>query len=135
MSPSSSLSAIPPPAPLRVAIIAADTGYPRYGGYFGLYTSLLQAAADALGWPRDRLETSAWEVVNVKEGAEWEYPKLEEVDAVLISGSSESWSELHGRFLEEKEMNLGVGSFDLERCFRRSEGVSSTTRLTTLVLP
>lgn len=104
MSPSSLLSTPLPPTPLRVAIIAADSGYPRYGGYFGLYTSLLQAAADALGWPRDRLETSAWEVVNAKEGGVWAYPKLEEVDAVLISGSSESWSELHGQFLENKEM-------------------------------
>lgn len=77
------------PSHLRIAILEADTIFPQYGGYYGLYTSLLQAAADSLGWPRDRVETSAWEVVNWKEGDTGGYPKLEEVDAVLISGSSE----------------------------------------------
>lgn len=105
MSPS--LSPSPPTAPLRIAVLEADTVFPQYGGYCGLYTSLLQAAADSLGWPRDRLEISAWDIVNVKEGQVGGYPKLDEVDAVLISGSSESWSSSCAFFLKDKESNLG----------------------------
>lgn len=93
MSPSSSPS--PPTFPLRIAVLEADSIAPQHGGYSGLYTSLLQAAADSLGWPRDSFEISKWDVVNVKEGQAEGYPKLEEVDAILISGSSESWSHLH----------------------------------------
>lgn len=88
MSPS--LSPFPPTVPLRIAVLEADDALDQYGGYGVLYTSLLQAAAGSLGWPQDRLEISAWDVVNVKEGNVWGYPRLEDVDAVLISGSSES---------------------------------------------
>lgn len=91
-----SSSPSPPTAPLRIGVLEADPVYPEHGGYCGLYTSILQAAAVSLGWPRDRLEMSAWDVFNVKEGHVGGYPKLEELDAVLISGSSESWSDLPG---------------------------------------
>ncbi|MCJ1269751.1 hypothetical protein MMC22_009644 [Lobaria immixta] len=89
MSPS--LSPLPITTPLiRIAVLEADIKFTKYGGYRGLYTSLLQAAADSLGWPRDRLEISAWDVVNWKEGQLRGYPDLGEVDAVLISGSAYS---------------------------------------------
>ncbi|MCJ1463490.1 hypothetical protein MMC07_002098 [Pseudocyphellaria aurata] len=102
----SSLSPVPPTVPLRIAILEADDVLDQYGRYGGLYTSLLQAAAGSLGWPHDRLDISAWDVVNAKEGNVWGYPRLDDVDAVLISGSSESrWDVLD--FREDPEANFG----------------------------
>lgn len=85
--------------PIRIAVLEADHVLPqtraKYGGYTGLYTMLLHAGADALGWPRDKLQISKWDII--QRGAELseeevekiEYPQLEAIDAILISGSSE----------------------------------------------
>lgn len=89
--------------PLRIAILEADVPLDRtrarYGSYGGLFASLLYAAADAAAVPRARLRITGWDVVNAAEGAEEDmggewgwvrrkgYPGLEEVDAVLITGS------------------------------------------------
>lgn len=94
------------PSPLRIAILEADTPIgktrAKYGSYGGVFTSLLYEAADYTKIPRDRLDISAWDVVDIKEGKEWEeevmggewnmkrrkgYPMMEDIDAVLITGS------------------------------------------------
>ncbi|KAJ9644671.1 hypothetical protein H2199_003634 [Coniosporium tulheliwenetii] len=77
--------------PLRIAILECDTPLTRtkskYGGYGGVFKSLLEAGADALGQPdlvssKKGLDITTYDVVN-----EERYPTLENVDAVLISGS------------------------------------------------
>lgn len=100
---------LPPQVPIRIAVLEADHLLPqtraRYGGYTGLYTLLLHAGADSLDWPRDKLQISKWDII--QRGAELseqevdkiEYPQLEDIDAILISGSSEC----------EKEMEIGEG--------------------------
>lgn len=82
------------PAPLRIAVLECDTPLPnihnRYNGYGGVFTELLKASAKALNKPdqldpENGLDISKWDVVNAAE-----YPRLEDVDAVLLSGSSAS---------------------------------------------
>jgi len=76
-----------PSLPLRIAILECDTPLPgtvaQYGGYGGVFTSLLRAGASTLSPPlRDSdLLLSAYDVVQQK------YPSLDSIDAVLISGS------------------------------------------------
>lgn len=80
--------------PLRVAILECDTplenANAKYGGYGGVFTALLRASAKALGQPdkldpETGLEISKWDVVNGEE-----YPNLEDIDAILMTGSSVS---------------------------------------------
>ena len=94
------------PSTIRIAILEADVpiGMTRakYGSYGGVFLSLLHKAADASHIPRERLDITAWDVVNSEGAKEGEleymggelnmqrrkgYPKLEDVDAVLITGS------------------------------------------------
>jgi hypothetical protein len=75
--------------PLRIAILECDTPpaalVEKYGRYDRIFATLLEAAAADLGLsPKQDLELSAFDVVTAQE-----YPDLEKVDAVLISGSSE----------------------------------------------
>lgn len=75
--------------PLRIAILQCDTPPPDvvalYGAYDRIFTTLLEKAAEGIGLdPKKDLELSAFEVVTKQE-----YPELDSVDAVLISGSSE----------------------------------------------
>ena len=101
-------------SPIRIAILEADTpvnkARAKYGSYAGVFTSLLYKAADAANVPRERLELTGWDVVN-REGKEegeeeamggqWNikrttgYPKMEDIDAVLITGSRTSDSPHH----------------------------------------
>lgn len=74
--------------PLRIAILQCDTPPPDvvalYGAYDRIFTTLLETAAAGLGLdPKKDLELSAFDVVTAQE-----YPSVEDVDAVLISGSS-----------------------------------------------
>jgi hypothetical protein len=78
--------------PLRIAILECDTPLKqtqaKYGGYGGVFTALLSKAADALDQPdiissKKVLEISTFDVVNKQE-----YPDLENIDAVLLTGSS-----------------------------------------------
>lgn len=78
--------------PLRIAILECDTPLKgtqaKYGGYGGVFTALLSKAADALEQPdvissQKGLEISTFDVVNKQE-----YPDLDNVDAVLLTGSS-----------------------------------------------
>ena len=71
--------------PLRIAVLECDTL--KYGGYGRVFKALLEAGADALRMPdvvssNGGLEISKWDVVN-----EQKYPALENIDAILISGS------------------------------------------------
>lgn len=74
--------------PLRIAILECDTPPPavveQYGRYGRIFTTLLEAAAKGLGLsPEQDLDLSAFDVVTAQE-----YPNLEDIDAILISGSS-----------------------------------------------
>ncbi len=88
------------PSSLRIAILECDTPLPRaaakYGGYGGIFTALLHASADNIGWDKSALHITSHHVlddekgtVGTEEGEEPErrYPKLEDIDAVLITGS------------------------------------------------
>lgn len=78
--------------PLRIAILETDTPVPKidakYHGYAGVFNALLRKCATTLNEP-DKLnpdtglETSSFDVVNKQE-----YPKLDDVDAILMTGSS-----------------------------------------------
>lgn len=78
--------------PLRIAILQCDTPPPHvvelYGKYDRIFTTLLESAATGLGLDAKKdLELSAFDVVTAQE-----YPVLDDIDAVLISGSSASIS-------------------------------------------
>ncbi|KAJ5159880.1 uncharacterized protein N7482_006884 [Penicillium canariense] len=77
--------------PLRIAVLECDTPLPntncRYNGYGGVFTALLTASAKALNHldrlgPETGLQISKWDIVSGTE-----YPKLEDIDAVLLTGS------------------------------------------------
>lgn len=82
-----------PKPPLRIAILECDKPFPstreRYGGYGGVFKELLGRGADALGYPglssEEGLELSYYYVVEQKH-----YPRLEDIDAILLTGSSAS---------------------------------------------
>ena len=107
-------------SPIRIAILEADVPLAQtsadYGSYGGVFTSLLHKAADASKIPRDALELSGWDVVNADgkpEGEEekrggmydWTrrrgYPELDDLDAVLITGSR-AWVFLGSCFSFER---------------------------------
>jgi hypothetical protein len=78
--------------PLRIAVLECDTPLDntkaKYGGYGGVFEALLKSSAAALEQPTrldpDRdLQISKWDVVNGQD-----YPRLEDIDAILITGSS-----------------------------------------------
>ncbi|KAF7910549.1 hypothetical protein BELL_0078g00160 [Botrytis elliptica] len=77
-----------PSPPLRIAILECDTPLQntnsKYGGYGGVFTSLLQRGASSLSppLPDSSLQISKYDVVTAQE-----YPALSSIDAVLISGS------------------------------------------------
>lgn len=78
--------------PLRIAVLECDTPpdttNSKYGGYRGVFASLLEESARALGQPErlnpdTDLEITGWDVVSKEE-----YPRLDDIDAVLLTGSS-----------------------------------------------
>lgn len=77
--------------PLRIAILECDEPIGRtkekYGGYGNLFKELLENGAKELGGKEEpELDVTKWDVVNTEH-----YPKLEDCDAVLLSGSRR-WS-------------------------------------------
>lgn len=85
--------------PFRIAVLECDTPLPKtrnkFGGYGGVFKALLHAGADGLGMPdvvssTKGLDITTWDVVNVEQ-----YPKLDDVDAVLLTGSSMSHLRLN----------------------------------------
>ena len=77
-----------PSLPHRIAILECDTPLPgtrsKYGGYGGVFTSLLHSGAAVLSPPLSPsdLQISIFDVVTKQE-----YPSLESIDAVLLTGS------------------------------------------------
>lgn len=90
-------------APLRIAVLECDTPAgsldAKYNGYYGVFSLLLRESAEALRQP-DRLDPQAgfdisrWDVVTKQE-----YPNLEDVDALLLTGSSKFVNSLVGIWL------------------------------------
>jgi len=86
--------------PLRIAILECDTPLPQtdeeYHGYGGVFTALLQAGADALDHPglssKEGLDITKFNVEH-----EERYPKLDDIDAILLTGSSRFSSHLPSR--------------------------------------
>ncbi len=91
---------------LHIAILEADTPLTGtcalYGSYGGVFTSLFHKAADAISFPCENIHLTGYDVVNTTTGEEggeeemggmysWKrrrgYPNMEDVDAVLITGS------------------------------------------------
>lgn len=78
--------------PLRIAVLECDTPLDgtkaKYGGYGGVFKALLEAGADALDQPdiissKKGLDITTWQVESDEN-----YPSLDEIDAILITGSS-----------------------------------------------
>jgi hypothetical protein len=77
--------------PMRIAILECDTPpaavVEQYGRYDRIFTTLLETAAKELGLsPEQDMELSAFDVVTRQQ-----YPDLQNIDAVLISGSSKGY--------------------------------------------
>jgi hypothetical protein len=77
-------------APLRIAILEA--GYPperaaaKYGNYGSIFASFLEASVAKIATPEfPGLEVTKWDVQKLEQ-----YPSLDDIDAVLISGSGMS---------------------------------------------
>lgn len=86
--------------PLRIAILECDTPLTRtrskYGGYGGVFKALLEASADALGQPelissKKGMQISKFDIVNADM-----YPDLDNIDAVLLTGSRELKADMQG---------------------------------------
>ncbi|KAI9152140.1 putative glutamine amidotransferase-like protein [Paramyrothecium foliicola] len=75
------------PPPLRLAILEADTPQPqtqeKFGGYGGVFTALLAASAGGLDALHKHVSITAHDVVHDPHS----YPALEDVDALLLTGS------------------------------------------------
>jgi hypothetical protein len=74
----------------RLAILECDTPIDpikaRYGTYGNIFSKLLKTQVTASFPSSDIvLETSEWDVVNAQE-----YPPLEDIDGILMTGSSKS---------------------------------------------
>jgi len=76
-------------SPVRLAILACDTPLPntksKYGGYGGVFEALLRAGVKASGYPDSDsvLQFSNFQVELYPD----KYPDLDDIDAVLITGS------------------------------------------------
>jgi hypothetical protein len=76
--------------PLRIAILECDTPLPnteaKYGGYGGVFDKLLRSGAKALGKldPEEGLFISKYQIQLHPDN----YPQMEDIDAILITGSS-----------------------------------------------
>ncbi|CEJ58459.1 hypothetical protein PMG11_07113 [Penicillium brasilianum] len=82
--------------PLRIAVLECDTPLldteSRYHGYGGVFAAHLKASAKTLNQserldPETDLQISRWDILS-----RMEYPKLEDIDAVLLSGSNVPWT-------------------------------------------
>jgi hypothetical protein len=84
--------------PLRIAILECDDPLDntraKYGGYGGVFKQMLERGADELGYPGlSSKEGMDLKMYNV-EHQEF-YPKLDEIDAILLTGSRRVPASLH----------------------------------------
>jgi hypothetical protein len=76
--------------PLRIAILECDTPLPgteaKYGGYGGVFDQLLRSGAKVLGKldPESGLQISKYQIQLDPDN----YPQMDDIDAILITGSS-----------------------------------------------
>lgn len=81
--------------PLRIAVLECDEPIGRtkekYGGYGNLFKELLETGASKLS-EKPELDVTKFDVVNSEL-----FPKLENVDAVLLSGSRRFSRNLRGQ--------------------------------------
>lgn len=79
--------------PLRIAVLECDEPIGRtkekYGGYGNLFKELLETGAGELS-EKPELDITKFDVVNTEH-----YPVLEDVDAVLLTGSRRSHLHNH----------------------------------------
>lgn len=80
--------------PLRIAVLECDTPLDntraKYGGYGGVFRALLNSGAEALAKEKGEDKAVELEITKFDVVAEEIYPSLENVDAVLLTGSRES---------------------------------------------
>lgn len=78
--------------PLRIAILECDpplkNTHSQYNGYREVFQALLESSVKTLNQPdqlipENGLDISGWDIYRSQE-----YPKLEDIDAVLLTGSS-----------------------------------------------
>jgi hypothetical protein len=76
--------------PLRIAILECDTPLPnteaKYGGYGGVFEQLLISGAKVLGKldPEKGFQISKYQIQLDPDN----YPQIDDIDAILITGSS-----------------------------------------------
>ena len=98
--------------PLRIAVLECDSPLPntqaRFGDYGGLFTSLLRDGAKAAGLDEDKdLVITKFPVHLEPEN----YPDLEEIDAILMTGSR-MYSSLERKAKSLNTLMIGFNSFD-----------------------
>ena len=97
-------------APTRIAILSCDPLLEpirkTYGSYGGVIISFLQAGATRIDLPLNELEFSVWNVE-----AQQTYPALNEVDSIVITGSSTYCRSRKG--LQLLMQHLGLSAFDI----------------------
>ena len=78
-------------SPIRIAILECDPFTPsicaKYGDYGGVMTTFFEDGARWLEPEPAEFKISSWNVQDYSE-----YPNLEDIDAILITGSSKSTS-------------------------------------------
>ena len=78
--------------PLRIAVLECDSPPPnadaKYGGYGGIFKRLLNSGAEALREPDSDVVDLLISKHNVQMSPD-SYPNIDDIDAILISGSSE----------------------------------------------
>lgn len=108
-----------PPPPFRIAILECDTPLPntraKYVSYGGVFDSLLRSGADALQLPNlsstKGLILTKWDVVTKQE-----YPSLDDIDAILITGSKYNSFDQDPWILKLVEFTQGVLAQSRVRC-------------------
>lgn len=85
--------------PLRIAVLECDTPLDRtkekYGGYGGVFKALLETGADALNKPDLISSKKGLDISKYNVEHEELYPDLENIDAILISGSKHNAFDNH----------------------------------------
>ncbi|KAL4919842.1 class I glutamine amidotransferase-like protein [Aspergillus aurantiobrunneus] len=88
-----------PRPPLRIAILECDTppatSNAKYGGYGGVFTTLLHSSIQELHKPASVDPTSILEISSYDVVTAQAYPDLNNIDAILLTGSKHNSFEDH----------------------------------------